>query len=329
MPFKTDIKNSSIMHKRGNIKLNNYIVYIVFVAALIIFAIWEGWTFFSVTNLLNITRQTAMISVMAVAMTFVIASGQIDLSIGSTVALTSLVVAIILQRTDNLILAVFVGIMLGAGIGLANGVLVVKVGIPSFLATLGVLSVVKGTAMWVSNTQAIPITNQTYNNIFGVGSIGPIPTLLFWTIAALIVGHYALNHMGFGKRVLAIGGNAISAKYTGINVQKTTATVLMLSSMAAAIAGMLYAGRMQTARYTFGEGDELTVIAAVIIGGTSMAGGTGNVIGSVIGSLLMGVINNGLIIGGLSVSQQTIVRGAIIIMAVGITSIAIKRSKRQ
>ena len=311
-----------------NINLTNYLVYIIFILVIAIFAIWLGGTFFSVTNLLNIVRQTAMISIMAIAMTFVIASGQIDLSIGSTVAFIGIITAMVLLATNSIILAVVAGLALGAVIGLINGVFVAYVGIPSFLVTLGMQGIIKGFAMWVSNTAAIPILNETYNYIFGLGDIGGIPILLFWTVFILGLGILALYYMPYGKKVLAIGGNAQAAKFTGIRVKRLTTIALIVSSVAASFAAILYTGRMETARYSFGEGDELSVIAAVILGGTSLAGGTGNVIGTVIGSLLMGTINNGLIIGGLSVSQQMIVRGAMIILAVSLGTIGGKGKTR-
>ena len=312
--------------RTNKINYMDYMVYIIFIVILFIFAMWLGGRFFSLNNILNITRQTAMISIMAVAMTFVIASSNIDLSIGSIAALTSLTVALILQATNNLVLAIFAGISVGAAIGFINGWFVAAFGIPSFLVTLGIQSMVKGAAMWITNTSAVPIANRTFNHIFGLGTIGGvIPVLLIWSLAALFVGHFVLNYMSFGKKVLAVGGNVIAAKYTGIKVKRITISVLVLSGIAASLAGMLYAGRMQTARYTFGEGDELNVIAAVVLGGTSMAGGTGSIVGAIIGSLLMGMISNGLIIGGFSVSQQMIIRGAIIILAVVLSSIGRKK----
>lgn len=314
--------------KKVQINFSNYMVYIIFFIVLLIFAIWHGEKFFSASNILNITRQTAMISIMAVASTFVIAAGQIDLSIGSIVAFSSLVTGLVLQSTDNVFLAVGAGLLTGACIGLFNGFFIAKIRIPSFLVTLGTLSLVKGTAMWMTNTAAVPITNENFNYLFGLGTIGGIPILFIWTIIVMGIGYFALTKLPFGKRVLATGGNIISAKYTGINVQRVTMAVFVISGIAASFSGMLYAGRVQTARYTFGEGDELSVIAAVILGGTSMAGGVGTVIGSVIGSLLMGVINNGLILGGLSVSQQMMVRGAIIILFVTLSMLAVRGKSR-
>ena len=134
-----------------------------------------------------------------------------------------------------------------------------------------------------------------------------------------------LNKTSFGKKVLATGGNEVAAKFTGIKVNKTKLLTFVMSGAFAAFAGILYSGRMQAGRYTFGDGDEMSVIAAVILGGTSMAGGTGSVIGAFVGSMLMGMINNGLILAGLSVSQQTIIRGVIIILAVALSNISRKK----
>ncbi len=324
MQFNT----KGLNRKKEKMKINylNYMVYIIFVFILVLFAVWLGGRFFSLNNILNITRQTAMISIMAVAMTFVIASGNIDLSIGSIVAFTSLCVALLLQTTGSVVVSVLLGIMIGAALGLVSGLLVATLGIPSFLVTLGMLSMVKGAAMWITNTATVPIDNEKFNQIFGLGTIGGvIPILLIWTVVALVIGDFTLRHLSFGKKVLATGGNVVAAKFTGIKVKTIIVLTLMMSGIAASLAGMLYAGRMQSARYTFGEGDELTVIAAVILGGTSMAGGKGSIVGAIIGSLLMGMINNGLIIGGLSVSQQMIIRGAIIIVAVALNSIGGKK----
>jgi ribose transport system permease protein len=313
---------------KRNFQANKYMVYFIFVVVLIFFAIWLGPNFFSMSNLMNITRQTGMISVMAVAMTFVIGAGQIDLSIGSTVALASLVSAITLQKTDNIPLALGLTLLLGAFIGLINGILITYVNIPSFLATLGMLSVVKGVAMWTTATKAIGISNMLYNTLFGMGLLFGIPIVLLWTLLALVLGHFALNHLAYGKKVMAIGGNTMSAVYSGIKVNKLTIIVMIVNGIAASFAGIMYSARMQTARYTYGEGDELSVIAAVVLGGTSMSGGSGNIIGAVVGSLLLGVINNGLIIGGLNVSQQMVVRGAIIILAVALSTIGNRKKTR-
>jgi ribose transport system permease protein len=308
---------------------SRYIVYIAFVVVFLFLSVWLGGRgFLSINNILNITRQTSMITIMAVAMTFVIGAAQIDLSIGSIVALSSLVCALALRLTDNIILALFSSVAVGFLVGAINGLLITKLGIPAFLATLGMMGIIRGIGMWITNMAAIVITNETFNFVFGVGNIGSVfPVLLIWTILFVVCGVILLNKTPFGKKTLATGGNEIAARFTGINTDRVKLVTFIMSGSFAAFAGILYAGRMQAGRYTFGEGDEMSTIAAVILGGTSMAGGTGFVIGTLIGSLLMGMINNGLILGGLSVSQQTIVRGVIIILAVALSNVTRKRAK--
>ena len=171
------------------------------------------------------------------------------------------------------------------------------------------------------------IDNNTFNNIFGYGSVGGIPVLFFWILAFLILGIILLNHTAFGRKVLAVGGNAAAAEYTGVKVNKVLIQTYILSGILSATAGLLYCGRTKAAKYTYGEGVEMDVIAAVVLGGTAMSGGTGNILGSIVGALLMGMINNGLIMGGLSVSQQKIVRGIIIIIAVAIGNLQSRKKK--
>jgi ribose transport system permease protein len=299
--------------------LREYFIYIGFVAIFAFFSITLfNRGFLTGNNLMNIARQTAMISVMAVGMTFVLASGEIDLSIGSVVALSSLTTALALRHT-NLALGVVAGLGTGAVVGLVNGLFVSRVRIPSFLVTLGMMGIVTGLARWITNLKSVPVTNETYNFIFGSGDIGPVSILFVWTVVLLIFGELALKKTAFGRSVLATGGNKVSARYSGIKVDNIKLVVIVMNGMFAALAGMLYAGRLHGARYTLGEADLMTVIAAVIIGGTSLFGGRGTVIGSIIGSLIMGMINNGLILMGLSVDQQMIFRGIIIIAAVSLT----------
>jgi ribose transport system permease protein len=304
----------------------NYIVYIAFIGVLIYFSISlneDG--FLSTDNLLNIVRQTAMISIMGVAMTFVIAAKEIDLSVGSITALSSLTAALALQAGFGLVGGVVAGVGTGIVVGLINGLLITKAGIPSFLVTLGTMGIISGAAMWATNTAPVPIVDPTFNFIFGSGDIGPVPILLIWTLIATIIGHILLKKTAFGRQTLATGGNESAAKFSGVKTWKIKLMVFVGMGMMAGFAGILYAGRMHAGRFTFGEGDELSVIAAVILGGTALAGGVGTVIGTVIGSLMIGVINNGLIIMGLDVSQQMMIRGLIIILAVAFGKKAINK----
>lgn len=311
----------TLLKLKKNINISKCMVYIIFLVVLSLFAIFIGGSFFSLNNILNIIRQTAVVSMIAVTMTFVIAIGEIDLSVGSTIGLSGLMAALVLQSTDNIPLAILAALAVGLVVGLINGLLIVALNLPSFLVTLGMQMVLVGTSMWITNTTAIPIGNTTFTFIFGGGSVGKLPLLLLWVLITGAVGYIVLNRTPYGKKVLAVGGNATSARYSGINVKKIVVYVFVYSSLMAALGGMLYAGRMSSGRYTFGDGLELDAIASVILGGTSMAGGNGSIVGAIIGSLLIGTINNGLMFFGLSTAQQTVAKGAIIILSVALSAL--------
>jgi ribose transport system permease protein len=289
------------------------------VVVFILFAITLGDSgFLSPNNLLNIVRQTASISIMAVAMTYVIATAEIDLSIGSVAGLASVVAALALSQFGTVI-GVLAGLTVGLVVGAINGGLVALLKVPSFLVTLGMLGLVLGIARWITDSAPVPIADQAFNTLFGGGDLGIIPGLLVWAIVFVALGTVVLNKTKFGRQVLATGGNQTAAGFTGVNTARIKFTVLVISGVVAAIAGMLYAGRLQSGRFQWGTGDELSVIAAVILGGTSLFGGRGAVIGSLFGALLIGLVNNGLILAGLDVSQQQVIRGVIIIIAVALS----------
>ncbi len=295
------------------------IIYIGFVVIFVVFALTlSDKGFLNPNNLLNIVRQTAMIAVMAVAMTFVLSAGEIDLSVGAVAGLATVTVAMAIAVAGP-VGGVLAGLATGLAVGMFNGWLTTKVGIPSFLTTLAMMGIAKGVAMWISDTAAVPILSPSYSWVFGGGSVGPIPVLMFWMALIAGVGHVALRRSGFGRRVLATGGGETAARYSGIDTASIKFRVLVLSSCAAALAGMLYAGRLQSGRFQLGEGDELSVIAAAVLGGTSLFGGKGTVIGTIVGALMIGLINNGLILMGLEFSQQLIARGGIIILAVALS----------
>lgn len=295
------------------------IIYIGFVVIFIVFAVTlNDKGFLNPNNLLNIVRQTAMIAVMAVAMTFVLSAGEIDLSVGAVAGLTTVTVAMAISVAGPLG-GVLAGLATGLAVGVFNGWLTTRIGIPSFLTTLAMMGIAKGVAMWISDTAAVPILSPGYSWVFGGGSVGPIPVLMFWMALVAGIGHVALRRSGFGRKVLATGGGETAARYSGIDTASIKFKVLVLSSCAAALAGMLYAGRLQSGRFQLGEGDELSVIAAAVLGGTSLFGGKGTVIGTIVGALMIGMINNGLILMGLEFSQQLIAKGAIIILAVALS----------
>jgi ribose transport system permease protein len=297
-----------------------YVLYIGFVALFLVFAATlsdDG--FLTSDNLLNIVRQTATISVMAVAVTFVIGAAEIDLSVGAVAGLASVVCAMAIDAW-GVLPGIACGLLVGIVVGSVNGALVTWVGIPSFLVTLGMLGIAHGSAQWITDSAPQPILEQGFNDVFGSGDLGPVPSLVIWTVAAVALGHIVLRHTSFGRGVLATGGNEEAARFSGVPTRRIKFSVMVIASVAASIAGMLYAGRLQSGRFQWGEGDELSVIAAVILGGTSLFGGRASVIGALLGSLMIGLINNGLILMGLEFSQQQIVRGGIIILAVALAT---------
>ncbi|MFJ4263143.1 ABC transporter permease [Paenarthrobacter nicotinovorans] len=295
-----------------------YVIYIGFVVVFLIFAVLlRDQGFLSPNNLLNIFRQTATITVIAVGMTYVIACAEIDLSVGSVAGLSSVCTAMALSQW-GLVPGILAGLAVGLVVGSVNGALVSLLGIPSFLVTLGMLGIAVGVAQWITASAPQPILNDTFNTLFGSGNFGPIPGLVVWSGIFVAIGAVVLNRTRFGRQVLATGGNRNASEFTGINTKRIKFQVLLISGMVASVAGMLYAGRLQSGRFQWGSGDELSAIAAVILGGTSLFGGFGSIIGTLFGALLIGLINNGLILAGLDSSQQQVVRGAIIILAVAL-----------
>lgn len=300
---------------------------IVYVGVVVIFALFAimlgGKGFTSTVNILNILRQSSIIVIMAMAMTFVIGSAEIDLSVGSIAGLASVSTAMAIARF-GLVPGILAGLAVGAICGIVNGALVAFAKIPSFLVTLAMMGVTVGVAQWITDSSPQPILDKGYNFVFGGGQIGVFPIIIIWAMVFFVFGVTLLNRTRLGKYTLAVGANPVSAKYSGINVKRVRFGVMFGSAMCAAVAGMLYAGRLQSGRYQWGSGDEMNVIAAVILGGTALSGGRGSAVGAMAGAVLMAMINNGLILAGLTSAQQQVVRGIIIVLAVALA----KRNNR-
>jgi ribose transport system permease protein len=294
-------------------------VYVAFLLILAFFAVTlrdDG--FLTEDNLLNIVRQTTPVTVMAVAVVFVLSAREIDLSLGSVVALSALVTAEVM-RSHSAVLAVAAGLGVGLGVGALNGVCVALLRLPSFLVTLASLGIVAGLARTVTDLQSVAVENQSFISLFGSGDVGPIPSLAFWALGAVALAQVAFRHKRFGAHVVATGDSVGAARAAGIRVDRVKLAVLVLSGASAAVAGILYTGRLQGASYTLGEQDLLTVYAAVVIGGTRIFGGEGSVIGALVGSLIMGMLTNGLILWGLSSSEQMIAQGVLLLLAISLT----------
>jgi ribose transport system permease protein len=317
---------TNVLHRLRHADWRQYVVYIGFVVVFLYFAITQGADFLNTTTLVNVVTQATPITVMAVGTVLVLSLGQIDLSIGSIVALAALVSAVTLQSTKEWWLAAIAGLAVGALVGAVNGIFVTYIRLPSFLVTLATMGLVAGLAQQATNLQSVPVTQPAFAFIFGAGDLLGVPVLIWWTAAVVALGWHVLRQRPFGAHVLAVGNKTPAAAVSGIRVTRITMAVFILSGVSAALAGLLYAGRLAGATYTLGGSDLMSVLAAVIVGGTALTGGKGSMIGALVGSLFMSMINYGLLLGGLNVAQQMIVRGAIILVAVSLSLRAKKSS---
>lgn len=293
-----------------------YLMTLVLVALVVIFAVASP-VFFSTSNFLNIGRQTALVTIIAVGMTFVIISGEIDLSVGAQLALAGVAASTAMQATGGqLVAGVVAGLAVGALVGLANGLITTGLGIPSFLVTLAMLGICRGLALLLSGGQPVLANNSWFWAAFNNGVYFGVPVPVLWTVLALLIGAFLLHVSSYGRKVYAVGGNRQAARYSGIRVARVKILAFVLTGTLAGFAGLILTARGQAARPDVGVGIELDVIAAVILGGTSLFGGRGLIIGTLVGSLMIGVINNGLTLMGADSATQAIVKGLIIIVAV-------------
>jgi ribose/xylose/arabinose/galactoside ABC-type transport system permease subunit len=296
-----------------------YMLYVAFAILLVVFSLASPW-FLSIDNFLNIGRQTALVSIIAIGMTFVIIARQIDLSVGSTLALSGMSAALAMSHLgDNWIIGAIAGIGTGAIVGAINGIVVTRLNIPSFLVTLGTLSAARGLALLVTTTKPVIITNDAFVAIFGEGDIFGVPVPILWTLLAVVGGVLLLHYSVFGRQVYAAGGNPTAALYSGINIRRVTTLAFILTGALAGLAALVLAARSHAARPDVVQGLELDVIASVTLGGCSLFGGRGFVLGTLLGSLIIGTLNNGLVLLGVSSSLQLVIKGAIIVAAVAFT----------
>ncbi len=289
----------------------------VFAAILIVLMILSPNAFARPANLINIIKQASINGILAMGMMFVIIGGDIDLSVGSIVALTGVVSASFAHPGEYPLIVPFIlAIVIGMFVGWLNGVGVSHGKIPSFIVTLGMMTIVRGVALIIAKGAPVFGVTDEYEFIAGGFLFDRVPLLVVYFAVITAISAYILNKTVFGRRVYAIGGNDISAAFSGINVNKIRITIFMISGMLAGFAGLLLASRTVSGNPTAGQSYELDAIAAVIIGGVSMSGGSGKWYGTVIGALLIAVIGNGLDILNVSSHYQLVIKGAIIIFAV-------------
>ncbi len=282
-----------------------------------IYASLSSPNFLTERNIVNVLRTGAFLGTLAIGETFVIISGGIDLSVGSVIKLSVLMSAILMNgKPENIAIAVVATLAMGAVVGLVNGLLVTKVRIAPFIVTLGAYSILRGIAYTVTTTpvgSAAPGFLRLYDL-----KVGPVPLLVIFLALLILIGIFVLRRTAFGRYIYAIGGNEQVARLSGIRVDRVKVGVYVLCSTLSALTGLLHLTRAGVGDPVTGEGAELQTITAVILGGTSLFGGQGGLIGTLGGVLLMGLTNNVLVILNVSSWYQELIQGLVIVGAVAL-----------
>jgi len=265
-------------------------------------------------NLLNVALATSVTALLAAGQTFVIILAEIDLSVGAILGFSAAITAMVLRHHSTLT-GIVVGLAVGAAAGLVNGLLVTKTRMPSFIATLATLSILSGLALQLTQGNPVSVTDYNFQNI-GQARIAGIPTPVWIMIVVFVIFGILLARTRFGRYAYATGDNAEAAKLSGISVDRVKILAFVISGALAALAGFIVTARLSTAEPTAGTGLELEAIAAVIIGGTSLAGGRGDLLGTIVGALILGVIDNGMNLLNVNPFLQDVVKGVVILFAV-------------
>lgn len=306
-------------------RLSRYGASIFLVALGLTFAILEP-AFIQPLNLFNVMRQVSITGLLAIGMTFVILTGGIDLAVGSLLALAGLVSAAAYKAGMGVGVAVLLSVLTGLAGGGLQALGITKLRVPPFVVTLGGMSAFRGAALLFAKGNPISGFGEDFR-FWGQGMLGPVPVpvLVFLLFAAL--AHVVLRYTQFGRYIYAVGGNAEAARLSGLNTERLIASVYIIMGFFCGLGGYVLASRLNSAEQIAGVGYELTVIASVVIGGTSLFGGEGGVTGTVVGALLIGVITNGLTLMNVSSYYQQIIIGLIIVLAVFFDQV-VKRQRR-
>ena len=318
--------------------LGRFAPVIFLLVLMLIFALLEP-RFLHPINLFNVMRQISITGLIAIGMTFVILTAGIDLSVGSILALAGLVAASVAKGglSDRFTvgaiqeaaghgwpLALLAALGVGLACGLVQGLAITRLKVPPFVVTLGGLSAFRGAALLFAGGGPISGFSADYT-WWGQGKVGPVPVPVIIFLAFAVLAHVVLRYTRFGRHVYAVGGNPEAARLAGLNVGRITLSVYVIIGFFAGLAGFVLSARLNSAEAVAGIGYELTVIASVVIGGTSLFGGTGSVFGTVIGSILIGTLINGLVLMNVSTYIQQIIVGVIIVLAVAFDQFAKSR----
>lgn len=294
--------------------LQKYGIYIGFLAVFVAFSILSPH-FLSTNNILNIIVQCSIIAIIGAGQTLVILTGGIDLSVGSIVAAVSIMVGLLLSAGIPIAVALLLGAVAGLSLGLLNGIAVSYGQVPPFIMTLGMMGMARGAALALNGGQPVAGFPAAFEKI-ATGAPGGVPIFVVYTALIFVFMYFILDRTRFGRHLYAVGGNRQTARLSGVRVKRVETLAYALSGLFAGIGALLLTARLNYATPTAGTGYELDAIAAVVIGGTSLAGGEGGIIGTLVGALLLGMLRNGLTILNVSAYYQQIIIGAVIVGAV-------------
>ncbi|WP_322874080.1 ribose ABC transporter permease [Geovibrio ferrireducens] len=275
--------------------------------------------FLTVSNILNVLRQTSINAVMAAGMTFVILTGGIDLSVGSILAICGAVAAFMISSGFDPYITIATTLLLGTVLGVFAGVIITKGKVQPFIATLVAMTLLRGATLVFTDGKPISTGFDEGSDVFawfGTGYVLGIPVPVFLMILVFAVSYYVLKYTRFGRYVYAVGGNEEASRLSGVRVSRVKTAVYAISGLLSALAGIILTARLSSAQPTAGAGYELDAIAAVVLGGTSLAGGVGTIFGTLIGALIIGILNNALNLMNVSSYYQMIAKGAVILIAV-------------
>jgi ribose/xylose/arabinose/galactoside ABC-type transport system permease subunit len=270
--------------------------------------------FFTGENFLNILKQVTLVTIVACGQTFVLTSGGIDLSVGGILGLSSIIMAWTATHGLPTAGAVAVCLVFGTFVGLVNGILITRLKLPPFIITLGMASITKGFVLVITKGYSIMMNSDSIIIVLGQNSWGIFPIMVIFLPVVVVISHWFYNYTIFGNRVKAIGGNETAARLSGINISKNKILTYALCGLLCGLAGLIITGRLNSGNPNAGNNFDMNSIAAVIVGGTALSGGSGTIIGTMLGALLMGVISNGLVLLGVNMYWQTVATGAIIIL---------------
>lgn len=308
---------------RKNISFENIGLFIILAVMVLVFWIIYN-SFISTVNIINILLTVSLIGIIAVPWTMLCIGGGLDISVGSIMGFSAVVITLLFSRGLNLFLSIILGLVISGIVGLINGLMITKLGINPIITSLGMLSILRGLAFILAGGTGIPIMDERFRFI-GLGRVWILPISVLVLIIFFIAGYFILTYTQYGRNIYVVGNNENTAKIAGINSDRIKISLYIITAVGAGIAGLINAAQIGTTQPKIGTGYEFAVVTAVVLGGVSLAGGKGRIVGALLGVLIIGTLKYGLEITGVHSFYQTIAQGTILLVAVTVDQLKIKR----